>query len=268
MSLKSSVKQTTIPIENYSSAFQSTRDKTSCLVNLVNIWSENDSAILRFAASSFSKRERLIARLIKNKKQILGAASTRSFYFRTFEIAFNLFSFKINLKNQSVITVAGLLLLLYFHLIEKCSSDVMQSGTAVSINRSLYSCTGGSFRTEDISFTINEFSGFSVMRMEERGRTHPRCLIWWGHRGRWDISISCYLATACWSVKAVCIASWSLVYCSYTKTTLRITPFSESLQKKKTRDKNKNKPSTAVLPQECPLHQSTHSQLEGALPPL
>lgn len=172
-------------------------------------------------------------------------------------------------KNQSVITVAVLLLLLYFHLIEKCSSDVMQSGTAVSINRSLYSCIGGSFRTEDISFTINEFSGFSVMRMEERRRTHPRCLIWWGHRGRWDISISCYLATACWSVKAVCIASWSLVYCSHTKTTPRITPsFSESLQKKKTRDKNKNKPSTAVLPQECPLHQSTHSQLEGALPPL
>lgn len=68
-------------------------------------------------------------------------------------------------KNQSVITVAVLLLLLYFHLIEKCSSDVMQSGTAVSINRSLYSCIGGSFRTEDISFTINEFSGFSVMRM-------------------------------------------------------------------------------------------------------
>lgn len=100
VSLKSSVKQTTIPIENYSSAFQSTRDKTSCLVNLVNIWSENDSAILRFAASSFSKRERLIARLIKNKKQILGAASTRSFYFRTFEIAFNLFSFKINLKKS------------------------------------------------------------------------------------------------------------------------------------------------------------------------
>lgn len=156
-------------------------------------------------------------------------------------------------KNQSVITVAVLLLLLYFHLIEKCSSDVMQSGTAVSINRSLYSCIGGSFRTEDISFAINEFSGFSVMRMEERGRTHPRCLIWWGHRGRWDISISCYLATACWSVKAVCIASWSLVYCSYTKTTPRITPsFSESLQKKKDETKTKTSPPL----QSC--HRSVH----------
>lgn len=52
------------------------------------------------------------------------------------------------------------------------------------------------------------------MRIKGRESTLPYSLIWWGHRGRWVISISCYLATACWSIAFV-----SLTYCPYTTQT-------------------------------------------------